>query len=435
MSLLVFFWKLLPNPIVITDQIYTPQSDIVTYSNPDFGSSITIYLGQDLITYSNPSPNFRTTILTVIDSNISCLRYDDVALIQFIKSYFQENQFDYLNVIDGFPENEQLSIPSLAIEHNITYNRPFQITSKNRIYRSFNAYIYARTKGERDDISSALEAIENSIFETDDQRINTIILVEHISSDIKSSKLVSVKKNYWTIDFNGINTFAAISNSSDFNLTNFSVDIDLLVNQQTITGAKYIIDKYISSTRSGFRIFLDNNNRVWFSTGQGSFNASVFASLSSYIGSRAELSFKQIISGSSCTLQIYINNSLVSSSVFTISSSFVMGNKDIYIGARNNSLMDLHLLFSLYGLRISSNVNTIQFGRTGEYLKYDSSNDVVYLTLDEGTGLISRDKSLHSNNLQINNNFEWTNYLEDNIPGSNYFLSQYEIEIANEDIC
>ena len=102
------------------------------------------------------------------------LRNTDLNLYNFVTSGLSNNGYTILSgfdvsyvsygvyVIDGYPPNEEnIKAPCVAIEHDYTDDSPLQLGTGRIDVRDYSIYTYARTKGERDDLS---ELVKNFFY-------------------------------------------------------------------------------------------------------------------------------------------------------------------------------------------------------------------------------------------------------------------------------
>lgn len=291
------------------------------------------------------------------NAKIQALRYDDVSLIELIRKSLAENEAFNVNVIDGFPEqgnDSKLVLPTISVEHINTYDDNIGLTDGKNTIREFGIDIFGRSKGERDDLSAILERLYGYSVLTDDGRKNYIKEIEHIDNDSVINIPVDFKRKYYYINFNG-NAYGIIPHRDDLVILDFITYLDIFVYDQVFEKSKYIIDKYIPTSKYGHKIYIDSNMYMHFTCGVGVSDLDLAFDFSSYIGKRIQLAFLLKHEDSTITLNGYIDRQLVGTFETFISSVYNNGSKQITIAAMmfNNNYMN-HIVMDLYNFKFGN---------------------------------------------------------------------------------
>lgn len=405
-------------------------------SNADLNLSLTLN-NSDIYVNVNES-DFDFTFYPL--DSMSKLRYDDIALIKYIRQFLVQQRILNIQVIDGYPDSSEsslvtnsLTIPLIAVEHVKSYKKYVELKEhlKSNL-RTFECSIFGRTKGELDSLVSLLALLEGHEVITDDQRHNTIKKVSSRTSISNDKSLSSqFQKKYWCVNFTGANSFACLNHNSEFELDNFSLFFDIKIPFQDLTERKYLLDKYIESSQLGYRLYIDEAGYLVFEIGNETYTFYVDCDFGPYFDKRIELGIVvKVNSLNNLILQIFINSELIETSLNPLLTDLTIGSKNMYFGCCFNNLIDSnHLEYCLYGFRFSK-TSFPEFGTNGEFLVYDELNDIVYLKLEEGLLNIGYDSSLFNlNNVDLNliGNYYWNNYKISKINGLNFFSATCEL--------
>lgn len=442
MSLLLLFnkWlKLVPlykSGTGTVEYLDFDQISVEFLQNSDPILDITVLPNQNDFVFEQQETIIRPTILPILD-NISCLRYDDVSLSYFIQEKLKEKKLNHVYVFDGFKENEDLIIPSIVIEHVLSFQKGLELGNFNRNIRDFEIEIYGRTKGERDDLSQIIEDLLHDMVETDDERFFTISRVECIESEIPSTKLATIEKKYWNVFFNGQNTYIKIINEDNMtNLTELTMEFDIKILDQDFTSGKFIFDKYDHELRRGIESFIDDDYNLFFVIGNSTDQIYISTNIQNHLNKRIQLTFKLKIEFSKVTLEIYIDKNLAKSQIFSYILDDISAERDLYLGCSFSDFgYSQFLSMNLYCFKLSSLYNS-GINKIGEYLN-KTTNDLVYFEINEGHDNLLYDNGLddiaHDSN--IFGDFEWNNYLTTKTKGSIYRSSRYNIRTIADNIC
>lgn len=90
-------------------------------------------------------------------------RKEDLSVFYFIKATF--SSYSLLTVVDSFPENEVLTIPTVAIDAGKLTEEDFELGNREKVrVRTWYIDIFAKNKSQRDDMGySILAATRNGI--------------------------------------------------------------------------------------------------------------------------------------------------------------------------------------------------------------------------------------------------------------------------------
>jgi hypothetical protein len=325
------------------------------------------------------------------------LRIDDTALIEFVKDELLK-KVNHVDVIDGYPESETASVPSIAIEHSQTSHKPTELASYlDNHSRRYNVDIMARSKGERDDLINCMEKLVGKEMTTSDDRVNAIVEVTSVGNINRQTDMpIPTHGNYYYVDFDGSTSYGTVPHDNEFVTNSLSIDMDVFLQTLPSSGLEsYIFDKYNVADGRGYRFYVDSSGTLFYKLGVGPADFTLSVDFNQYVGTRVQLSATADYNGTRMRMCLFINGTLVSDESFFWFLSVNTGNKDITIGALDDlvlgsktSYADMHL----YALRISDTLDET-FGMSGEYLIPDNDNDLINLHINEGNLDIAYDKS------------------------------------------
>lgn len=327
------------------------------------------------------------------------LRYEDISMTKYLHKMLVENKLYNINLLDGYPEDDILTLPSVSVEHSISYDSPIEINSDNKYSgREYEVGIYARTKGERDNIFSCIMGLKKNEFSTVDNRVVSIDDTINGSVQPLDTKSYPVHNNYYYIFFDGLLSYGNLNNFNGLT-TDYTIDFDIeICSEQNSSFSKFILyDNYSlvdtngNPSKNGIKIYL-SNNRLYFIVGINNIDFTNYINFSSLFDKRIRLSLSLIKLPSiglntEYTLIVYLDgNEYYRNSLITTNSMSYNLNKSLYLGASyaGDTTYD-NCKFKLYGLVISNSLKTIS-SNLREELPYDSSIDIVYLTCNEGYG-------------------------------------------------
>ena len=58
------------------------------------------------------------------------LRIDDITLNTFIQQFLVNREIENVEIVDSYSDRDNLTIPSIAIDHKLTYYRPTDLSKK-----------------------------------------------------------------------------------------------------------------------------------------------------------------------------------------------------------------------------------------------------------------------------------------------------------------
>lgn len=320
------------------------------------------------------------------------LRYDDRALWWFIHDELVKSKHMHVDVIDGYPIHKKLSVPCIAIEHNYTKENHVELGGDfKEMDREYTVDVFARTKGERDDLSSFLGGLLGLSMVTDDGRENHIYHISHDGNIDRSNWLVTEHGNYYRIYLDGSLGYGHMAHDAAFITNALTIDIDTLILEAPSDGERfYIFDKYLESNDQGFRFYVDNTGgsitlNFDFGIADAAFHYPI--DFAEYIDERVQISATFRFTGTAVEIAFYLNGGdPVAYSYIPWFLSVNTGAKDIYMGAKyddGTGNIGSNGPMYIYALRISNAYET-NFGKVGEYLKPNTDNDLAYLPCNEG---------------------------------------------------
>ena len=358
------------------------------------------------------------------------LRYDDMALVTFLQNQLRLNGFEHVEVIDGYPNDKNLSIPTIAVEHIKTIEKKVELGNDfEKIERQYTIDIYARSKGERDDLNSFLAALIGRGMTTVDDRYNTIDRISHAGDIHRLGWLVTQHGKYYRIEFDGVYGHGAMPHDSAYITNALSIDMDVMIASTPEAGeTQFLFDKYNETFLRGFKVYIETpagggNVLLKYDVGVGLTTFSMSHDINDYLNERVQISVTMEFTGSAMLGSLWINGVKVEDVEVPWYLSVNTGDKDITIGSfRNDTTGNLsnscHMY--LYGMKITNALESY-FGRTGEYLLPNRDSDLSYLVCNEGDYSSCFDKSGQpTRNMVLDGCFYWRLYLRDETKRSKF---------------
>lgn len=359
----------------------------------------------------------------ILRGTASQLRLDDMSLIEAIKEKLVENQIETIDVIDGYPNDASLIIPAVSVEHILTSDKAFELTQREKTFRLFRVDIFARTKGERDNISSAIESLLYSDVVTEDGRSNTLTSIEHITDYTPIDKTVTTRQQYGCVRFSTTNTYGDIQNVSNVAYSNpdynFIIELDLSINAITYE-TNYLISNYlpIDGALEGHQVYISSNGYLTIVVGIGDTSYSHTVNFNNYLNKRIRLGILFYISSFRYTSIIYVDGLEVSSKSQFIFALPTKSQSKYYVGtsidiANNGLPFGETSDITVYGVRVNKSTNYSALTKTEKLFPHIS--DIILLLFNEGRDEYVYDKTkvVSGRNMTLYGNYLWDNYLSE----------------------
>lgn len=336
------------------------------------------------------------------------------------------------------------------MEHKISYNKPLELSnylkSKNRI---FDVTIFAKSKGNRDDVTSFLSELNGLSIDTEDGRRNFINRIECTNINTPSEKTVSLKTKYSYISFDGNSSYGTINSTPFLGGSTIIFDLDINIKSQNTSGDNnhYILDTYReyddfgSPKKSGIKVCYNNfDGKLYITAGLTTTDFVVSTPFSSNINNRNQLTIAIGLSATRVTIRAYLNNVLIINSSAFWFFGIPKISKQLTIGAyeydESFGLYSNFCKLDLYSMRVSTASST-NYGKNGEFLNRNINSDFIYMPCNEGFGNfcynnlpLSKENQVDITYMELFGDFSWILYLEETKNGYNYYPSLVKFYVS-----
>jgi hypothetical protein len=132
-------------------------------------SNSLVILDAQYIRFATVDPTVTFRNFPLLSSNLDQnLRYENISLIEYIKQKLLDNYLFNVDVIMGYPEFSELTLPTIALDLDFSRNKSIEIGKHTKSIRKYKIYIYARTKGERDNFINLIESLKETEINRND---------------------------------------------------------------------------------------------------------------------------------------------------------------------------------------------------------------------------------------------------------------------------
>jgi len=133
-------------------------------------------------------------------------RLEQKSIYYFIKSLFP----DFITIVEEFPQNTELSLPTIAVIYDVLDPRPFQLGSNELDYRDWAIYIFAENKGQLADYADRImNNIKNNICVYDynqgfppdvsPDQIGSLVVENRKYTPLRTFDDLVMKKYWWGV--------------------------------------------------------------------------------------------------------------------------------------------------------------------------------------------------------------------------------------------
>ena len=154
----------------------------------------------------------------------------DATINEHLEIAFLSANMDHISIIDAHP-NSSIELPSVSHDLFRVTNKKLELGSKTMVGRYFyDLTIYARSKGERDDIMSVITNYfdQRHLAISDDRAAHCIM--GHQAAPFYSTDAAHDASDFWRVILDGDSAYGSISNDDLLDKRKLLLDIDLDIN-------------------------------------------------------------------------------------------------------------------------------------------------------------------------------------------------------------
>ena len=173
-----------------------------------------------LLLFGNPLSSPPAPIAPVTRTKYLIL--DDAGIQNLLRDFLASSRVQNVLCRDAFPHLENISLPTISLDHHRTIDAPFALEKKKKSKRVYRCWIAAPTKGILNDLENIIEQLPRYQVETDDGRVNVITNITRLNEYRQSFNAFPTHKLYYSVLFNGEDVYTFLPNNSSFNSNTMS---------------------------------------------------------------------------------------------------------------------------------------------------------------------------------------------------------------------